>query len=101
MTDRPHPYAFDPTARCLACDTPVLERCNGGEVEHIEVTRSPDGEFAIIAGRLQRVPSGGMVAVGVSRYRDHKLRCKASLKPEPETVKTVKTPIRERARRGT
>lgn len=90
---------LEPTARCLACDTPVYSLCKDGVARHLECTASPIGEFAMIAGRLQELPVGGMVARGVMRFADHARHCKASLRPTPETVPTRPTGVWNRDRK--
>jgi hypothetical protein len=86
---------LEPTARCLACDTPVREECKNGEARHIECTPAPDGEWEFLAGRLSERPIGSMVP-NTMRFRDHKRHCKSSLRPEPSTVPTRDTGARKR-----
>lgn len=86
MTD-----TLESNARCRDrdhCDTPVHALCVDGEQRFVECTPSADGEFALVAGRLKELPIGAMVAAGCMRFRDHKLHCRASLRPEPSTVPT-------------
>lgn len=89
---------LEPTARCLACDTPVHELCKEGRARHIEITPSPDGEWEWLAGKLQERPIGSMVR-GTMRYRDHERHCKGSLRPDPSDVPTRKTGVWNRGDR--
>ena len=99
MTTRGWEDALDATARCLPCDTPVHEEWIGGEACHLECHPSPDGDFALIAGRWQRLPAGAMVAVGVMRFNDHKRVCKASLRVS-ESEKPTRPERPRNIRRG-
>lgn len=91
--------SIDANARCLSCDTPVHALCKDGLTRLVECSVSPDGEWEMLAGKLQERPIGSMVQA-VMRYRDHARHCKGSLRPDPSTVPTRETGARKRTAKG-